>query len=330
MEPEQDTEATSNGTPQKDQDFLLSVESKNREERIAARRQRIQARIEAERRAALGKPSEEEVVNKDPSQERKSKKQLEESRKRLDKLISDGTQLVTNVKVAGDAREIQRRQDVAEERKTRIEKVETDVTTSEERFEEIANGWEPALVKSVPRELYESLMDQKTLCSSMIEEKEKLITELQQELKDQDDRYVQDLKKEAEDIDLLLERMEEQVKTLAKAHKEELKEIEHAFETERKDLLEQHRQEWQGAVDALRLKEVSDMTSKENEIEDNERALHEMRTYHSEEFNTIKIKLETDIQVCFMSMCKYLIYVCIQCTYVHYCRWKAYFTYLMR
>ena len=309
MEPEQDAEETSNGTPQKDEDFLLSVESTNREERIAARRQRIQARIEAERRAALGKPSEEEVVNKDPSQERKSKKQIEESRKRLDKLISDGTQLVTNVKVAGDAREIQRRQDVAEERKTRIEKVETDVTTSEERFEEITSGWEPALVKSVPRELYESLMDQKALCSSMIEEKEKLLAELQQELKDQDDRYVQDLKKEAEDIDLLLERMEEQVKTLAKAHKEELKEIEHAFETERKDLLEQHRQEWQGAVDALRLKEVSDMTSKENEIEENERALHEMRTYHSEEFNTIKIKLETDIQVCLCPMCIYPIYL---------------------
>lgn len=278
-------------------EFEPSVESDNREERVAARRIRILNRIEAEKRAALGEPTEDDSQKTDPEQERRSKKQLEESRKRLDKLLADGTQLVTNVKVAGDAREVQRRQEAAEARKGRIEKVETDVTTSEERFEEITRKWKPALGKTIPQELHEKLTEQKSACDAMIEGKDKLINELQQELKDQDDHYVQDLKKQAEDVDLLLERMEEQIKTLAKAHKEEVKEIEHSFVTERRELLEQNREEWEVAVAERRLQEVERMKRKEETVEENETALREMRIKHAEEFNRIKIKLETDIQV---------------------------------
>ena len=279
-------------------EFEPSVESDSREERIAARRIRILNRIEAEKRAALGEPTEDDSQKTDPEQERKSKKQLEESGKRLSKLLADGTQLVTNVKVAGDAREVQRRQEAAEARKGRIEKVETDVTTSEERFEEIAQKWKPALGKTIPQELHDKLIEQKSACDAMIEEKDKLINELQLELKDQDDHYVQDLKKQAEDIDLLLERMEEQMKTLAKAHKEELKEIEHSFVTERKELLEQNCEEWEAAVRERRQEEVERMKRNEQMVEENEAALREMRIKHAEEFNHIKIKLETDIQVC--------------------------------
>ena len=47
-----------------------------------------------------------------------------------------------------------------------------------------------------------------------------------QELKGKDDQYVKDLKKQAEDVDLMIERMEEQIKNLTKALRQEMKEIE--------------------------------------------------------------------------------------------------------
>ena len=47
-----------------------------------------------------------------------------------------------------------------------------------------------------------------------------------QELKSLDDHYVKDLKKQAEDVDLMIERMEEQIKNLTKAYREELLQIE--------------------------------------------------------------------------------------------------------
>lgn len=47
-----------------------------------------------------------------------------------------------------------------------------------------------------------------------------------QELKAKDDQYVKDLKKQAEDVDLMIERMEEQIKNLCKAYREELNQCE--------------------------------------------------------------------------------------------------------
>lgn len=52
---------------------------------------------------------------------------------------------------------------------------------------------------------------------------------LSQELKAKDDQYVRDLKKQAEDIDLLIERMESQVKELTKSYQRELQEIEVSY-----------------------------------------------------------------------------------------------------
>lgn len=47
-----------------------------------------------------------------------------------------------------------------------------------------------------------------------------------QELKASDDRYVKDLKRQAKDIDLLVERMEEQISNLKKSYREDLHQIE--------------------------------------------------------------------------------------------------------
>lgn len=70
------------------------------------------------------------------------------------------------------------------------------------------------------------LMDQKQLCDSMIEEKNKLINDFKQELKNKDDTYVKALKKYAEDIDLLIERMKDQTYNMRKFYIEELVNIE--------------------------------------------------------------------------------------------------------
>ena len=62
-----------------------------------------------------------------------------------------------------------------------------------------------------------------------------------QELKSRDDQYVKYLKRQAEEVDLVLERMEEQAHTLLKAHRQEMDQIESAFATERETLKDRHR-----------------------------------------------------------------------------------------
>ena len=52
------------------------------------------------------------------------------------------------------------------------------------------------------------------------------------------------LKKYAEEIDLLIERMKDQTFNMRKFYLEELENIENAFVGERKELLDKHRKDW--------------------------------------------------------------------------------------
>ncbi|CAB4036422.1 Hypothetical predicted protein, partial [Paramuricea clavata] len=243
----------------------------------------------------------EEAISKKPidsdKDSCKSRKQIEESRQRLLKLKSDGTELVTNVQVAGDARENVRRVEEEENKRQRIEKLEAESKAAVEKFEEITKKWSQALSREIPQDLQTMLLDQKSSCDVMIDEKNKLINDFQQELKGLDDRYVKDLKKQAEDVDLMIERMDEQIKNLTKAYREELLQIEKSFVSERTELIENNRKKWQTLMQHRRDKEVEFLESRRKRVEDYEQQLDTLRVQDAEEYNMVKIKLETDVQI---------------------------------
>ncbi|KAM9316350.1 dynein regulatory complex protein 1 [Gastrophryne carolinensis] len=272
-----------------------SLDSEDPQERIAARRLRIAAKIEAKRREALG---EDPFSNQEQKEEpRKSYKQIEDSRQRLSKLVNDGTQLVTNIQIAADARETQRRAQEEELQRLRIEKIDNESKSSYEKFQEITKKWLLGQEKQIPQDLWALLNSQQQQCGQLIEDKNKLIGELQQELKRKDDQYVKDLKKQADDIDLLIERMEEQVKNLVKAYREELLLTEKSFEEERRDLLNKNRKLWEQGMQDRRDNELESLVNRMKKVEEYERQLNQLRVQDGEEYNMIKIKLETDVQI---------------------------------
>ncbi|XP_031807273.1 dynein regulatory complex protein 1 isoform X2 [Sarcophilus harrisii] len=272
-----------------------SVNSDDPQERIQARRLRIAAREEARRREALG----ESLDRKKEREEDQSKsfKQKEDSRQRLAKLLLSGTELVTNVQVAADTREIHRRVDEDEAKRQRLEKLENEVKTGQEKFDDITSKWQDSKTKRIPQELWELLSGQQQQCAMLIEEKNKLISDLQQELKAKDDQYVKDLKKQGDDITLLLERMEEQVKNLMKNFRQELNNIEKAFELEREELLTGNKKKWEREMHIHNAKELEYLIMRMKRVEDYEKQLNQQRIRDSEEYNSIKIKLELDVQI---------------------------------
>nr|XP_020039222.1 dynein regulatory complex protein 1 isoform X2 [Castor canadensis] len=272
-----------------------SIHSDNPEERIQARRLRIAARLEARRREALG----EYLDGQKESEEDQSKsyKQREESRLKLSKLLLCGTELVTNIQVATDIRELHRRVEEEEIKRQRIEKLENEVKTSQDKFDEITAKWEEGRQKRIPQELWEMLNQQQAHCAGLIEDKNKLISELQQELKVKDDQFVKDLKKQSEDISLLLERMEEQVKNMMKNFRQELHHIEKAFEVERQELLSSNKKKWERALQTHNAKELEYLLNRMVKVEDYEKQLNKQRVWDCEEYNMIKIKLEQDVQI---------------------------------
>ncbi|XP_067935770.1 dynein regulatory complex protein 1-like [Watersipora subatra] len=280
---------------QEEEDTGPSVDSEIQSERIEARRIRIQKRVEALRRAELGQDGLEKHEIKDEMS--KSRAQIEESRLRLTKLRNDGFDLVTSIRVAGDARENARRLEEEDATKTRREKLEAEAKAGQERFEEITKKWETSLQKEIPQDLFEMLKQQKDACDAMIEEKNKLIDDFEHELKVKDDHYVKDLKKQAEDIDLMIERMDEQIKSQTREYRNELNQIEAAFVTERKDLLDLHKSKWEGMMGSRAEKEEDHMKKRDERVERYEKDLQDLRVKDAEEYNQLKIKLETDVQI---------------------------------
>uniref|UniRef100_A0A452RPG3 Dynein regulatory complex protein 1 n=1 Tax=Ursus americanus TaxID=9643 RepID=A0A452RPG3_URSAM len=272
-----------------------SIHSDNPQKRIQARRLRIAARPEGRRREVLG----EYLDGKKESEEDRSKsyKQKEESRLKLAKLLLCGTELVTNIQVATDIREIHRRVEEEEIKRQRLEKLESEVKTSQDKFDEITAKWEEGKQKRIPQDLWDMLNTQQVHCAGLIEDKNKLIGELQQELKTKDDQYVKDLKKQSDDICLLLERMEEQVKNVMKTFRQELNYIEKAFEVERQELLTSNKKKWERALQAHSAKELEYLMNRIKKVEGYEKQLNKQRIWDWEDYNMIKIRLEQDVQV---------------------------------
>ncbi|XP_036406110.1 dynein regulatory complex protein 1 [Megalops cyprinoides] len=270
-----------------------SVESDNPQERIAARHQRIAQQIEAKHRKELGDDSEED----EQAEARESQKQVEHSEEHMIKLERDGTELLTNIETAADYRESQRRMEEEEARRLRVEKLENEAKSSLEKFEEITKKWTLAKEKEIPQDLRDALVSQQQLCALLIEDKNKLINDLQEELKASDNLYVKDLKRQGEDIDLMIERMEEQIKNLTKSYKQEFAQIESAFEKERAELLHKNRVEWERKMKERRDKEVEYLMQRMKKVEENEMMLEKLRQEDAEECNAIKTKLDTEVKV---------------------------------
>ena len=62
----------------------------------------------------------------------------------------------------------------------RLEKLENEVKTSQDKFDEITIKWEEGKQRRIPQELWEMLNAQQVHCAGLIEDKNKLISELQQ------------------------------------------------------------------------------------------------------------------------------------------------------
>ncbi|KAF5903097.1 dynein regulatory complex protein 1-like, partial [Clarias magur] len=271
-----------------------SVESENPEDRIEARRKRIAARVQAKKRQELGDDFQEKEETKE--EDRSSQRQIEQSERHLAKLKADGTELVTNILVAADARKAKRREELREANRLRSEKLENEAKSSTEKFNKIINKWSEAKTKLIHQELRDDLRKQQQLCWHIIEDKNKLVNELQQELKGRDDHFVKERKREADEVDLLIERMQEQISSLKKHYRKELDAIESSFHDERKELVSISTSEWDQQRKERSDKEMKFLLQRMEMVEEHEAVLDRLRTESAEEYNKIKIKLETDVQ----------------------------------
>ncbi|KAL2911140.1 hypothetical protein HK105_209388 [Polyrhizophydium stewartii] len=268
-----------------------------REARIAIRKSRIEMN-----RLAKAKPSERvddgvarRIKKIEPEQKEtgKAKAQIMASQKRIDVVKTSGNELVTNVRVGVTARESLRRQEEVRKIDVWKKKRGDEHIHSSSMHIDIDAEWEKIAKLAGPYELHE----QKEACSALVAIKNKLISEYVAELKSKDDEYVKELKRQAEEIDKLLERMEAQFKTFQGTLVQEIEHIEKAFVEERTELIDANVREIERLFETRRQNEAKYMDERAERIEDHIKQLEALRVHDAEEYNLVKIKLETDVQV---------------------------------
>ncbi|XP_031731308.1 dynein regulatory complex protein 1 isoform X2 [Anarrhichthys ocellatus] len=226
-----------------------SVLSENQEAKNTVSTQDIEVNPTMEAREEL----DEELDEEPASESQPPEEEVEESEKlitpqRMINMQRDLMTLVTNIQVAADAKESMRRTELEEARRIRLERLENEVKSSQEIFQEITRGWSIAKQKVIPQDLQEALNNQQQLCAAIIEDNKKLIKDLQQEMKVGDDRFVKDLRKQEEELDLMIEMMKNQIKTLTKAYREELAQISRVYQLESEVLLTKDKTEWEQRI----------------------------------------------------------------------------------
>nr|CAD7399910.1 unnamed protein product [Timema poppensis] len=148
--------------------------------------------------------------------------QVETSNKDLQTLVSEGLELVTNVRIANDAREVKRREENVVAHQERMAKLDQELVAGAQKLEEINARWEGILETNDPLDLYHDIHQQRVKCSELMSQKDQLIQELRKELHLADDRFMRDQRRQKQDLGLLCERIDQQVVVMGRAYKQEL------------------------------------------------------------------------------------------------------------
>ncbi|XP_024890506.1 dynein regulatory complex protein 1 isoform X2 [Temnothorax curvispinosus] len=266
-----------------------SVTSSDPNERKLARRVRIQRRLEALTKKTDAE--DEEVVEKTLTE-----RQILASSELLENLSVEGDEVVTSVKVANDARELQRRREAQEIRRTLLRKLEEDDEECMRRYRVINEKWSNILASKDPLDIHAEMEAQNAKCLEIMERKDAVIAELRQELENADLKFVTDQKSQNEDIDLLINRMDNQMNIMTKAYRCELSLINDVMESERKMLLENLSEKWEALYKKLREDSFAGLDRRKEIMREYEEEMKKVVIEHQEEFRAQKISFELEIQ----------------------------------
>lgn len=121
---------------------------------------------------------------------------------------------VSCVRLANDARELQRREEEKEIRKTLLRMLEEDDEECMRRYKEINERWSSILASKDPLDIHAEMEAQNSRCMEIMARKDAVIAALQQELENADLKFASDQKNQSEDIDLLIDRIDNQVRKI--------------------------------------------------------------------------------------------------------------------
>lgn len=223
-------------------------------------------------------------------------KQLETSDKVISELVQNGSDLISNIRLACDRREVQRRIKEAELRDVLLNDLQKESQVSAAMFEEITTKWSEIENVADPIEIHENLDRQKARINDLMGQKLTIINECRDELNSADTRYVKDLDKHNNDISCLVERIDKQMEVMKHTYRDHLDILEKTIEDERKILQIITTKKWDSMYEKRAINEEMRMRREAEKSEFYGNEIKRIQLEHEELIRETKIRLENDNQ----------------------------------
>ncbi|XP_055836949.1 dynein regulatory complex protein 1 homolog [Episyrphus balteatus] len=178
--------------------------------------------------------------------------QLESSDEKLKELIQFGDELVTNIKVAREMREIQRRSFEEAQKKALLNDLSKESSEAIAKFNSISDKWSELKSYKEPVVMFNQLENQKECIKELMISKDNIIDKCQKEINRVSDKYYTDQEKQSDEICLLVERIDCQVELIKKAYKNHLDLLQDAIEEERLAVAKTESEQWNGLFDTIK------------------------------------------------------------------------------
>ena len=290
-EPEQEASTSKPAVMMDEAEIARKLESGDKDDRVAARRARIAARLKAKREA-----EDPSLIEPEPEPEPTAEEtQVKTSKRALARLKAQGFDDVTDVKAVAVAREANRRGERDTRRVERRNRIEQERTETAQRDGEVAGEWDKLRKLKVAHELNVAIQAQKALCDEIISSKDALIAEMTEELDKEDEAYERNIRRQEEEVDETLRRMNVRYNELSAAYVAEFDEIERVFLEERRAALEANTETLERLFKQRDDAEIKFMESTGDIADAYRTELEKHEADDAEEFSLLKVRLESDI-----------------------------------
>ncbi|XP_055526868.1 dynein regulatory complex protein 1 homolog isoform X2 [Wyeomyia smithii] len=237
-------------------------------------------------------------INEDYSDDRETiRRRLKDSDHIISELFRDGRELIQDIQVANDKREVQRRVREAEIREDLLETLHVETVEAMARFECISEKWKEIKELKDPMGINDELQLQKHRIKDLMKQKDIIIQECQKELNAADERYTRDLLKQTTDIHSLISRIDDQIEIIKRAFKEHVDLLENTIDDEKQTLCMSASKNWD---DLYTRRAVNERIKIKQEIERLEFYRNEIDRVEQEQIEVARatrIRLEQDNQV---------------------------------
>lgn len=219
---------------------------------------------------------------------------MELSNRELAELMRDGEELITNIRIANDRREIDRRNLEAKNRYELINDLKIESAEATNKINAINSLWAELDDGKDPMTLNEGLEYQNSRILDLMNQKDEIIQELHQALNKSDERYNLDQEKQIADIECLIERIDSQVEVMKIAYHKHLELLHDSIEAERLAFKHAHSNKWQDLFEDRAEAEKLVMSDAKATAELCEQNVKKIQLEHEEWNRLTRIKLDCE------------------------------------